>query len=133
MASSSMDEYIDQLLAEFSGPPVRKQGGIKRMKDKGAPLPPILLHKEFANGFLRDYHTVVPLNHGLESDPLSFLSAMEPSIETLINKDLTVHDGIKYSAMLTVEFEKLGPKTENNEADTTIKTTAYFRCSSQCR
>ena len=65
---------------------------------------------------------MVPLNHGLESDPLSFLSAMEPSIETLINKDLTRHDGIKYSAMLTVEFEKLGPKTDN-----TIKTTAYFR------
>src|SRR5678815_1796087 len=121
MASSSMDEYIDQLLAESSGPPVRKQGGVKRMKDRGG-LPTFLLHKEFANGFLRDYRTVVPLNHGLESDPLSFLSAMEPSIETLINKDLTVHDGIKYSAMLTVEFEKLGLTTAN-----TIKTTAYFR------
>ena len=110
MASSSMDEYIDQLLAEFNG------------QDKGGPLPPILLQKEFANKFLRDYRTVVPLDHGLEGDPLSYLSAMESSIETLINKDLTRHDGIKYSAMLTVEFEKLGLKTEN-----TIKTTAYFR------
>ena len=110
MASSSMDEYIDQLLAEFNG------------QDKGGPLPPILLQKEFANKFLRDYRTVVPLDHGLEGDPLSFLSAMEPSIKTLINKDLTRHDGIKYSAMLTVEFEKLGLKTDN-----TIKTTAYFR------
>src|SRR5688572_31597754 len=110
MASSSMDEYIDQLLAEFNG------------QDKGGPLPPILLQKEFANKFLRDYRTVVPIDHGLESDPLSFLSAMESSIETLINEDLTRHDGIKYSPMLTVEFEKLGLKTEN-----TIKTTAYFR------
>src|SRR5688572_16215475 len=126
MASSSMDEYIDELLAESSSPPVRKQGGVKRMKDRGG-LPTFLLHKEFANKFLRDYRTVVPLDHGLEGDPLSFLSAMEPSIETLIKKDLTVHDGIKYSAMLTVEFEKLGPTTENNEADTTIKTTVYFR------
>src|SRR5678816_307386 len=98
MASSSMDEYIDQLLFE---------------KDKGGPLPPILLQKEFANKFLRDYRTVVPLNHGLESDPLSYLSAMESNIEILLNKDLTRHDGIKYSAMLTVEFEKLGLKTDN--------------------
>ena len=91
------------------------------LKENGRP-PPILLQKEFANKFLRDYRTVVPLDHGLESDPLSFLSAMESSIETLINEDLTRHDGIKYSAMLTVEFEKLGLKTDN-----TIKTTAYFR------
>src|ERR1043165_2171834 len=162
-----MDEYIDQLLAEFTGPPalrkiiqnildepipeatkrrllkpllpkpippVRKRKGVKRKallaefdpllfkKDKNGPLPPILLQKEFAKKFLRDYRTVVPLDHGLESDPLSYLSAMESSIETLINGDLTRHRGIKYSAMLTVEFEKLGLKTDN-----TIKTTAYFR------
>src|ERR1043165_9605661 len=149
-----MDQYIDQLLAEFTGlpvlrkiirnildepipeatkrrllkpllpkpiPPVRKQRGIKRKallaefdpllfkKDKNGPLPPILLQKEFANKFLRDYRTVLPLDHGLEGDALSFLSA----IETLINGDLTRHDGIKYSAMLTAEFEKLGLKTDN--------------------
>src|ERR1043165_4555238 len=162
-----MDEYIDQLLAEFTGPPalrkiiqniidepipeaakrlllkpllpkpippVRKQRAMKPKallaefdpllfkKDKNGPLPPILLQKVFANKFLRDYRTVVPLDHGLESDPLSYLSAMESSIETLINGDLTRHRSIKYSAMLTVEFEKLGLTTDN-----TIKTTAYFR------
>src|SRR5688572_11966941 len=104
----AMDDYIEELLAEFDGPPalrniiqnildepipeatkrrllkpllprpvppVRKQRGVKRktllaefdpllfQKDKGGPLPPILLQKEFANKFLRDYRTVVPLHH----------------------------------------------------------------------
>ena len=93
----------------------------------GAPLPPILLQKEFANKFLRDYRTVVPHGHRLERDPLAFLSAMESSTEELLNEELIRHDGIKYSTMLTVEFERSGPKTDNNEANNIITTTAYFR------
>lgn len=82
-----MDEYIGQLLAELAAQP-----------------PQFAHHKEFANN-LRDFLAVVPQGHGLEGDPLAFLSAVSPNSMTWINGELARKCGLKASLVPVITIE----------------------------
>lgn len=69
--------------------------------------PPFVVHKVFAKNLLRDFRAVVPFNHRLEEDAFSLLSAVEPGIEAQLTEELMMQEGLKYSQVSTVEFEKL--------------------------
>jgi hypothetical protein len=84
-------------------------------------LPQFHLRKE--RGIFKDYRAVVSVGNYLEADALALLTAMAPSVTTVIEDQLRGH-GVKFSMVLNVVFEKEKPGSDPPEM---IEETAYLR------